>query len=210
MSPVERRHRHDRARTLHTRLSGILRSGYQLCGTTTTRKWSCSNEPRSRRRTSIMHQDLRVVIRIIQSRADARSPGQQRAPEGDDRCYPQHDTELGLLPPRPGRRGHMARALHHAGRGRGPVIGAALGRGPHRRELGRRFAQVHACRAKTGHAVGGRRRRGRLVRGPERTAPGRDPWDVYFCYFKYSGCGIFAWCLGSKSGCCIVISGQNT
>ena len=157
-----------------------------------------------------MHQDLRVVVRIIQSRADARSPGEQRAAERNKQSRSDHCAELGLLPPRPGRRGHVARALHHAGRGRGPVIGAALGRGPHGSTLGRRFAQVHAsCKNGT---------RGWLMVGsrPARDGSGADgsrpgPVGRVFCYFQQFGSGvIFVSAWAQKACCCIVISGRNT
>ena len=70
-----------------------------------------------------MDQDLRIFPVREERAPDARAPGEQRAAEGDAQSHP-NDTELGLLPPRPGRLGHVARALHHAGR---PVIG---GRSP--------------------------------------------------------------------------------
>ena len=133
-----------------------------------------------------MHQDLRVVVRIIQSRADARSPGEQRAAQRNKQSRSDHCAELGLLPPRPGRGRRVARALHHAGRGRGPVIGAALGRGPHRRELGRRFAQVHAsCKNGTRGFV-------KAAPRPSRDGSGADgsrlrPVGRVFCYFQIFG-----------------------
>ena len=146
-----------------------------------------------------MDQDLRVVVRIIQSRADARSPGQQRAPEGDDRCYPQHDTELGCLPPRPGRRGHMARALHHAGR---PVIGRGsprLLRRPHRGLEHRRFAQVHAsCKNGTRGVPSAALRPAREGSGADGSGPG--PVGRVFSFFKVFGLWHFvSQCFGLKS-----------
>ena len=130
-----------------------------------------------------MHQDLRVVVRIIQSRADARSPGEQRAAEGDKQSRSDHGAELGLLPPRPGRGRRVARALHHAGRGRGPVIGAALGRGPHGSTLGRRFAQVHAsCKNGTRGFSSAALRPSREGSGADGSRPGR--LGRVFCYFQ--------------------------
>ena len=188
MPPIERRHRHDRARTLHTRLSRSFGGSYQVTRRAPTGQRPRPNEPRSRWRTPIVHQDLRVVVRIIQSRADARSPGQQRAAERNKQSRSDHCAELGLLPPRPGRRGHMARALHHAGRGRGPVIGAALGRGPHRRELGRRFAQVHAsCKNGTRGWWEAAPRPSREGSGADGSRPGR--LGRVFSIFKLFGSG---------------------
>ena len=130
-----------------------------------------------------MNQDLRVVVRIIQSRADARSPGEQRAAERDDRCYPNDIGEVGPLPPPPKRDGRVARALHHAGRGRGPVIGAALGRGPHGSTLGRRFAQVHAsCKNGTRGWLMVGSRPARDGSGADGSGPGR--LGRVFCYFQ--------------------------
>ncbi len=158
-----------------------------------------------------MHQDLRVVIRIIQSRADARSPGQQRAPEGDDRCYPQHDTELGLLPPRPGRRGHMARALHHAGRS---VIG---GRSPGllRRPHGAPESDSSLRCACSKHRTRGMRPKFRSVAAGEygSGADGARPGPVgrVFVIFKYFGLwGFFPMASCSALALCIVSSGRNT
>ena len=146
-----------------------------------------------------MHQDLRVVVRIIQSRADARSPGEQRAAEGDKQSRSDHGAELGLLPPRPGRGRRVARALHHAGRGRGPVIGAALGRGPHGSTLGRRFAQVHAsCKNGTrGSSSAAVRpsRDGSGADGSRRRPVGR----VIFLFQTIRVVAFLSQCLGSKS-----------
>ena len=156
-----------------------------------------------------MHQDLRVVIRIIQSRADARSPGQQRAAEGDKQSRSDHCAELGCLPPRPGRGRRVARALHHAGRGRGPVIGAALGRGPHRRELGRRFAQVHAsCKNGTRGWLMVGSRPARDGSGADGSRPGR--LGRVYCYFQTIRVVAFFPVLGLKKRVVQHSIGQNT
>ena len=143
-----------------------------------------------------MHQDLRVLPVREERAPDARAPGEQRAAEGDDRCYPDDHCEVGLLPPRPRRRGHMARALHHAGR---PVIGrgspALLWR-PHMAEWGGGSREVRVP-CKNGTRIrSGRRRRGLGLMGPERTAPGRDPWDASFVIFKVFG----SQCLDAAAG----------
>ena len=153
-----------------------------------------------------MNQNLRVVVRIIQSRADARSPGEQRAAERNKQSRSDHCAELGLLPPRPGRLGNVARALHHAGRGRGPVIGAALGRGPHGSTLGRRFAQVHAsCKNGTRGWWEAAPRPSRDGSGADGSRPGRV--GRVFCYFQ----SIRVLCVFPVLfGLCIVSRGRNT
>ena len=211
MPPVERRHRHDRARTLHTWFARRLGFGYQLSCRFTTRQW-----PRAHKTTG--RGGHRSCTKICASSPSENSALPTRAPQAS-KAQPRatnaspeaHCAEVRLLPPRPGRRGHVARALHHAGGGRRPGHRRALAPGSAWKEHRAGSSLRCACSKNRtrGYAAEIQRRRGRSSTGLPRDGSRPRPVGRVLLFSINSGC--VAFCPSAfVFGLCIVSSGRNT